>query len=59
MTHITEARVIGSHADMGPSQQKSDGPLTAFDVLHAGVRRRVRREETDAAESTWDSEGGR
>jgi homoserine kinase len=49
MTHITEARVIGSHADMGPG----------FDILHAGGRRRVRREETDTALSTWDSEGGR
>jgi hypothetical protein len=43
MTHITEARVIGSHADMGPAQQKSESPLTVFDVLHAGVRRRVGR----------------
>jgi hypothetical protein len=59
MTHITEARVIGSHAEMGPSQQKSDVPLTVFDILRAGVRRRVRREEMDAARSTWDSEGGR
>ena len=59
MTHITEARIIGSHADMGPVQQKSDGPLTVVDVLDAGVRRRVRREETDTALSTWDSEGGR
>jgi hypothetical protein len=59
MTHITEARVIGSHAEMGPSQRKSDVPLTVFDILRAGVRRRVRREEMDAAQSTWDSEGGR
>ena len=60
MTHITEARVVGSHADMGrPSQKDSDVPLTVSDILRAGVRRRVRREETDAAQSTWDSEGGR
>ena len=59
MTHITETRVIGSHADMGPSQQNSESPLTVVDVLHAGVRRRVRREETNAALSAWDSEGGR
>jgi hypothetical protein len=59
MTHITEARVIGSHAEMGgPSQGNSHGPLTVFDVLRAGVRHRVRRAETDAAQSTWDSEGG-
>ena len=60
MTHITEARVIGSHAEMGRSSQKnSDAPLTVVDILHAGVQRRVGREETDAAQSTWDSEGGR
>jgi hypothetical protein len=59
MTHITEARVIGSHADMGSSHEKADVPSTVLDILRAGVRRRVRREETDAAQSTWDSEGGR
>ena len=60
MTHITEARVIGTHAQMGrPSQKDADAPLNVFDILHAGVRRRVRREETDAAQSAWDSEGGR
>jgi hypothetical protein len=47
MTHITEARVIGSHADMRPSQPKPDVPLSISDM----------REET-ADESTWDSEGG-
>jgi hypothetical protein len=60
LTHITEARVIGSHAEMGrPSPGDSHVPLTVFDILRAGVRRRVKREETDAAQSTWDSEGGR
>jgi hypothetical protein len=28
------------------------------DILGAGVRRRVRRREMVAAQSTWDSEGG-
>jgi hypothetical protein len=60
VSHITEARVIGSHAEMGGSSPgDSYVPLTVFDILRAGVRRRVRREETDAAQSTWDSEGGR
>jgi hypothetical protein len=60
MTHITEPRVIGSHAEMGGSSPRdSHVPLTVFDILRAGVRRRVRREEMDAAQSTWDSEGGR
>jgi hypothetical protein len=59
LTHITEERVIGSHADMGPSHEKSYVPQTVFDIFRAGVRRRDRRKETDAAESTWDSEGGR
>jgi hypothetical protein len=60
MTHLTEARVIGSHAEMG-SRPRGDSyvALTVFDILRAGARRRVRREESDAAESTWDSEGGR
>ena len=58
MTHFTKAPVTGSHDDCHV-------PLTVFDILRAGVRRRVRREgendrdEADAAHSTWDSEGGR
>ncbi len=57
MTHITKAPVTGSHDDCHV-------PLTVFDILRAGVRRRVRceesdRDEADAAQSTWDSEGGR
>ena len=58
LTHITERRVIGSHAEMGGSGE-AHVPVTVSDILRAGVRRRVRREETDAAQSTWDSEGGR
>jgi len=45
MTHITESRVIGNHADMGSStvkqQETSDDPYTALtvtDVLRAGRR---------------------
>jgi hypothetical protein len=58
--HITEARAIGSHAEMGGSPHTdSHGALTVFDILRAGIRRRVRQEEADAAQSTWDSEGGR
>jgi hypothetical protein len=47
MTHIAEPRVIGCHADMGPSRIPDIG---------AG---RVDRREDRAAESRWDSEGGR
>jgi hypothetical protein len=45
MTHITEARVIGNHADMGGSAP-------------AGARRRAKRKEMMAARAAWDSEGG-
>jgi hypothetical protein len=59
MTHITETRVIGNHAEMGgSSQEKSDVPLTVPDIPRASRWRRVRRRETDTAQSTWDSEGG-
>jgi hypothetical protein len=59
MTHITEARVIGNHAEMGASSKgNSHVPLTVSDILRARLQRRVRRQETDAAQSTWDSEGG-
>lgn len=58
MTHITEARVIGCHAEMGgASQEDSHAALAVLDTDRAGVRRRA-SEETDAAVSTWDSEGG-
>jgi hypothetical protein len=56
LTHITEARVIGCHAEMGGASQE-DSPLAVLDRDRAGVRRRA-SEETDVAESTWDSEGG-
>jgi hypothetical protein len=60
MTHITEVRAIGNHAEMGGSSpSESRAALTVFDILRAGARRRARREETDTAQSTWDSEGGR
>lgn len=59
MTHITEARVIGSHADMGGSAPTAARiPLAVKEVLRAGVRRTARRTEMAAAQSTWDSEGG-
>lgn len=59
MTHITEARVIGNHADMGGSTTVATRTsLTVTDILRAGVRRRTTRKEMTAAQSTWDSEGG-
>ena len=59
MTHITEARVIGNHADMGrPARAAARIPLTLKDVLRDGAKRRARRREMVAAQSTWDSEGG-
>jgi hypothetical protein len=59
MTHITEGRVIGNHADMGGSTTVATRTsLTVTDILRAGVRRRATRKEMAAAESTWDSEGG-
>ena len=59
MTHITEARVIGNHADMGGSTPAAARiPLTVPDILHAGRRRRIGRREMNAARTSWDSEGG-
>ena len=59
MTHITEERVIGNHADMGGSTTVATRTsLTVTDILRAGVRRRTTRNEMTAAQSTWDSEGG-
>jgi hypothetical protein len=59
MTHITEARVIGNHAEMGgSSEEESRVPLTLSDIPRASRRRRVRRREAETAQSTWDSEGG-
>jgi ribosome-associated translation inhibitor RaiA len=59
MTHITEPRVIGNHAEMGGSTEPASYiPLTVKDILRSGMRRRGRRREMAAAQSTWDSEGG-
>ena len=59
MTHITDRRVIGNHADMGgPLPAPSRKSPTVTEILGAGVRRRARRKEMGAAQSTWDSEGG-
>jgi hypothetical protein len=63
MTHITEARFIGNHADMGASRPvASRTPLTATEVIRAGLRRkarrRARRSDMVAARSAWESEGG-
>lgn len=59
MTHITEERVIGNHADMGGSAPPaSSTPLNAIQVPGEVVDRRVGGEEMMATQSTWDSEGG-
>jgi hypothetical protein len=59
MTHITEARVIGNHADMGgPAPAATRIALTVTDILRAGARRRAKRGEMIAARAAWDSEGG-
>jgi hypothetical protein len=59
MTHITESRAIGNHADMGGSPlAAARTSLTVTQILRAGIQRRVRRTEAAAAQSTWDSEGG-
>ena len=59
MTHITEERVIGNHADLGGSTTVATRTsLTVTDILRAGVRRRTARKEMAAAQSTWVSEGG-
>jgi len=57
MTHITEPRVIGNHAEMGgPTDPHL--PLTVKDIVRSGRRRRRWRREMVAAQSEWDSEGG-
>jgi ribosome-associated translation inhibitor RaiA len=59
VTHITEPRVIGNHAEMGgPTSTAPYIPMTVKDILRAGVRRRARREEMAAAQSAWGSDGG-
>lgn len=57
MTHITEPRVIGNHADMGGPTPESS-PVTVRHILRAGLRRRAIRTDLAAAQSAWDSEGG-
>ncbi len=71
MTHITDSRVIGNHADMGnrddmgnradmgePPPAPARKSLTPREIVRAGTRRRIRRRELAAAQSAWDSEGG-
>jgi len=59
MTHITDSRVIGNHADMGgPPLAVIRNFLTVPEILRAGVRRRTASSELASAESMWDSEGG-
>ncbi len=59
MTHITEARVIGNHADMGSSATAvTPKVLTVTDILRTGMLRTARRMELAAAQSIWDSDGG-
>lgn len=59
MTHITEVRSTDNQTKMGRSIPAAyRAPLTAMDILRAGVRRRVSGMEMVAAQSAWDSEGG-
>lgn len=64
MTHVTEPRVIGNHADMGPStakqQEACDDPYTALtvtDVLRAGRHRWSRHRVNPEPESPLEPEG--
>lgn len=52
MTHITEARVIGNHADMGSDPAPARTPLTVWDILRAGAHRRANGGKTRTAQST-------
>jgi hypothetical protein len=48
MTHITEERVIGNHADMGGSTTVATRTsLTVTDILPAAVRRRTHAHGND------------
>jgi hypothetical protein len=59
ITHITEGRVIGNHAEMGGSAPPSSStPLNVSQVLGEVVDRRVGGKEMMAAQPTWDSGGG-
>jgi hypothetical protein len=56
MTHITEERVIGNHADMGGSTTVATRTsLTVTDILPAGVPRRTTRKEMTAATGSGES----
>jgi hypothetical protein len=56
MTHITEPRAIGNHAEMGGPAEPD--PHLSTEVPRSGGGRKGRRREMIAAQSTWDSEGG-
>ncbi|WP_241472155.1 hypothetical protein [Mycolicibacterium neoaurum] len=61
MTHISEPRAIGDHADTGPlsahtSPRTATATARVLDTDAAGVDRS--RSDSSAAESRWDSEGG-
>jgi hypothetical protein len=59
MTHITDIRAIGNHADMGgPTRAVPRKSSTVVEILRMGARRRTRGTEMASAESAWDSEGG-
>jgi hypothetical protein len=59
MTHITEARVVGNHADMGGSTPAApDTASTVKNIRRAGARRAARRRDILAAQSMWSSGGG-
>lgn len=69
MTHITEPRVIGNHADMGTKSIKSAEPQKNSDQVQTGAHRaaspvsrgslrRLRRRLKGEALARWDSEGG-
>jgi hypothetical protein len=62
MTHITEPRVIGNHADMGPSptkelkkRQVSSAAPTVADIVNAGRRRRSRARIGPVSDAEPDS----
>jgi hypothetical protein len=59
MTHITDARAIDDHADMGESAPAgSRKSLTVKEIVRGGLHRRAGDDETAAAQSEWDAEGG-
>jgi hypothetical protein len=58
MKNITKSRVVGHGVTGGRAAAAPGIPLTPRDILGGGLRRRARRREILAAQSTWDSEGG-